>query len=126
MRHLQWTLWLGILALVGCQSLPAAKPLAARMLVEKTTPACIAQIENAAQVPGGPKVHLTSAVFAKDDRLSLVLGPSVDAAGLNANGALLNKPQSFWLTLDQGRCMMRSDATGKSVELTACTCVVLP
>jgi hypothetical protein len=124
MTRLRLTLAGCALLITACQT-PSAAPVAARMQQEKTTDACIAQMQEAAASPGSPKVVLTRAAFATDDRLSIVPAELTDAAGLPRDGRVRGVPDSYRLTLQDGACVMTRERDGKATPLSACGCITM-
>jgi hypothetical protein len=115
----------GMLLLAAACQTPSASPVAARMMQDKTTETCIAQMQDAAASPGSPKVVLTRAAFAAEDRLSIVPAELTDAAGVPRDGRQRGVPESYRLTLQDGRCIMTRERDGKAVPLPACSCVAM-
>lgn len=114
-----------ILLLAACQSYPSVA-MPARMVADKTDAQCIAQMQSAAQRPGGRRVVLTRAAFATEDRLSIVpLESTLDATGQPASGRTLGLPDSFRLTLNDGVCSMVREADAQATPLPACTCLAV-
>ena len=112
-----------LLLLTACQSYSSAV-VPARMRAEQNGMQCFAQMQNAAQRPGGGRVVLTPAAFATEDRLSIVPSETVeDAAGQPASGRMRGIPDSFRLTLNNGVCTMVREADAQATALTACSCV---
>ncbi|MES2952709.1 MAG: hypothetical protein V4858_29625 [Pseudomonadota bacterium] len=117
---------LPLMTLSACQSTPSPAPVPARMVTEKTTAQCIAQMQSAAQRPGAGRVVLTPAAFATEDRLRIVPSDTVvDAAGQTAGGRLLGVPDSFRLKLRNGVCTMVREADAQATTLPACTCLAM-
>ncbi|MES2581408.1 MAG: hypothetical protein V4627_01720 [Pseudomonadota bacterium] len=113
---------LSALQLAACAGDPVTQS-PALMVADKTNAQCIAQMQAAAQRPDGGRVVLTSAAFAREDRLSITPSEIIlDAAGQPASGRLLAQPDSFRLTLTNGVCTMVREADARATALTACSC----
>ncbi len=117
---------LPLLLATACQSGPTAA-VPARMVAERTTEQCLAQMQKAAQRPSAARVVLTTAAFAQSDRLSIGPAPSqLDAAGQPADGRMRGLPDSYRLTVNGGMCSMTREADAVTTPLTDCSCVAIP
>ncbi len=120
----QWVFAWSAVFLAGCQT-TAATRLPARMVSEKMTDACLAQMQSAVQQKGEPRVVLGNAAFAQEDRLTVVPAELLDESGLPRDGRIRGVPDSYRLTKEGKRCVITRERDGKAAPLTDCSCVVM-
>jgi hypothetical protein len=92
---------------------------------EKMTDACLAQMQEAVQQSGEPRVVLGAAAFAQEDRLTVVPAELLDASGLPREGRIRGVPESYRLTKEGEGCVIIRERDGKAAPLPACRCVAM-
>jgi hypothetical protein len=108
--------------LSACAVVSGAPLLPAR-LAAPVLPACIAQAEAFAAEQTGQRITLGNAAFAGSDELVLERTMPRDAQGRLLDGReRATPPQVFKLSARGSSCLMSHPASGRTMELDACTC----
>ena len=119
---------LAALGLSACQtaasSLTSAQP--AKMQAATTSPACIAQMQEAISAVTGRPVVLTVLAFDNTDLLRITPAPLTGEAGVQLNGRRYEQPHHFRLLKIDNTCAIKDERTELIRSLLACTCTAIP